>query len=58
MKPLSIDEINNLQAENERLKKFDVLYDLTIVVSGALVGTIAGQILLKFLYGFMDALLR
>jgi len=58
MKPLSIDEINKLQAENEQLRKVNILNDLLTVFAGALLGTIAGQLLIRFIYGFMDALLR
>jgi hypothetical protein len=55
---LSVDEINKLQAENEQLRKVNVLNDLLTVFAGALLGTIAGQLLIRFIYGFMDALLR
>ena len=58
MKPLSIDEINKLQAENEQLRKVNIINDLLTVFAGALLGTIAGQLLIRFICGFMDALLR
>ena len=58
MKILSIDEINKLQAENEQLRKVNILNDLLTVFAGVLSGTIAGQLLIRFIYGFMDALLR
>lgn len=58
MKPLSIDEINRLQEENEELRKVNIINDLLTVFAGALLGTIIGQIIVNSIYAFMDALLR
>ena len=55
---LSVDEINKLQAENEQLRKVNILNDLLTVFAGALLGTIIGQIIINSIYAFMDALLR
>jgi hypothetical protein len=58
MKQLSIDEINRLQAENDELRKIIVETPIKTVIMGALLGTVAGQLLLRIIYGLMDVLLR
>lgn len=55
---LSVDEINKLQAENEQLRKVIVETPISTVIAGALWGTIIGQLIIHFIYAFMDALLR
>lgn len=58
MKILSIDEINRLQEENEQLRKVIVETPISTVIAGALWGTIIGQLIIHFIYAFMDAVLR
>lgn len=58
MKPLSIDEINRLQAENDELRKIIVETPISTVIAGAIWGTIIGQLIIRFIYAFMDAVLR
>ena len=55
---LSVDEINKLQAENEQLRKVIVETPISTVIAGALWGTIIGQLIIHFIYAFMDAVLR
>jgi len=58
MKPLSIDEINRLEAENEELKKIIVETPIWTVIAGAILGTIFGQIIVRTIYAVMDSILR
>lgn len=58
MKMLSVDEINKLQAENDELRKIIVETPISTVIAGALWGTIIGQLIIHFIYAFMDAVLR
>ena len=58
MQPLSVEEINRLQKENEELRKVNIINDLLTVFAGALLGTIIGQFIVGFIQGFMDVLLK